>query len=280
MEIVFFGTSDYCLPVLEALYQNFELVLVVTRPDKPVGRKQVLTASATKVWAQKNDIPAVTNLSGLNNLGNLTDLDLGLVADFGQIIPEEIFARPRLGTFNIHFSKLPDLRGPSPVQSALLRGDTTAWITVFKIDSGMDTGPILWQKSYPIEPDETAGELYTRLFQEAASEIASLIPQIPQIPLIPQAGTPTFCKMLTRQDGFVDYELLSTPANPQQIYNQYRAMTPWPGLWTIVPSVSEGPHRNKRMKILKCHLENGKLVLDEIQFEGKKPQKASGILKL
>lgn len=252
--------------MLDVLCKNFELVLVVTRPDKPVGRKKILTPSPTKVWAQKNNIPVETNLT---NLLSYSPTDLGIIADFGQIIPEEIFSLPKLGTFNIHFSKLPDLRGPSPVQATLLRGDTTAWITIFQLEKTLDTGPILWQKSYPIGPTETAGELYTRLFREVASKIPSLIPRIPQLPLIPQAGAPTFCKMLTRQDGFVKWPIIRRCCQgctlARELYNKFRAYYPWPGLWSIDSS-------GKRLKILKCHPANNKLVLDEVQFEGEKPK--------
>lgn len=255
MKVVFFGTSKYCLPVLDVLNSNFELKLVVTRPDKPVGRKKILTPSATKIWAEKNNIPVGTNLSNL--LTYCPTVDLGLVADFGQIIPENIFNIPRLSTFNVHFSKLPDLRGASPIQSAILHGDTTAWVTIFKLEKTLDTGPILWQKSYPIEPTETAEDLYIRLFQEVAREL-------PNIdfsgPLTPQEGQPTFCKKLSREDGFIEWENIENPAN----YNKYRAFYPWPGIWSVKD--------NKRVKIIKCHIQADKLVLDQIQFEGEKPQ--------
>lgn len=254
MTVIFFGTSNYCLPVLDSLKANFSLKLVVTRPDKPVGRKKILTPSATKLWAQKNNVPVVTSLSDFD----MANLDLGIVADFGSIIPEEIFNKPKLGTFNIHFSKLPDLRGASPVQVCLLRGDTTAWITIFKLETTLDTGPILWQKSYPINPDDTAGSLYSRLFQEVAKEL----PTIDFAgPLTPQSGTPTFCKKLSRDNGFVKYEDLEKP----ETYNIFRAMFPWPGLWTIHPN-------GKRMKILKCHVTEKKLIIDQLQFEGEKPR--------
>lgn len=246
LKVVFFGTSEYCLPVLEALKKD--LILVVTREDKPVGRKYVLTPSATKVWAQKNNI-CVDSIASLQN-----DIDLAIVADYGKKITEEVLNRPKLGTFNIHFSKLPDLRGATPVQQTLLRGDTTAWITVFKIEATLDTGPILDQREFPIFPDDTSQSLYTRLF----IEVAKYLPTLDfNKKLTPQVGTPTFCKKLTKDDGFVK---LDEP----NIYNKYRAYYPWPGIWTI--------KNGKRMKILKCHLAKEKLVLDEIQFEGEKPQ--------
>jgi len=266
MTVIFFGSSDYCLPVLESLKANFDLKLVTTRPDRPVGRKQILTPSATKLWAKKNGILVETNLSNL--LTNCPAVDLGLVADFGQIIPEEIFNKPRLKTFNIHFSKLPDLRGASPIQSTLLRGDTTAWVTIFRLEKTLDTGPILWQKSYPVLPLDTSSTLYTRLFQEVAKELPTIFLKPETWNLIPQSGTPTFCKKLSREDGFAEWEKISEATSNQQlatrIYNHFRAYYPWPGIWTL----KDG----KRMKILICHLESDKLVLDQIQFEGKKPK--------
>ncbi len=251
MKVVFFGTSEYCLPVLEVLKKD--LILVVTREDKPVGRKQILTPSATKIWAQKNNIRVDSGL------GQNDEVDLVIVADFGRIIPESEFNLPKLGTFNIHFSKLPDLRGATPVQQTLLRGDTTVWITVFKIEEKLDTGPILDQREFPIFPDDTSQSLYTRLFIEVAKYLSNL--DFTQ-KLTPQVGTPTFCKKLTKDDGFVNFDNINDP----KIYNKYRAFYPWPGLWTL--------KNERRMKILKCHVAKNKLVLDEIQFEGKKPQPA------
>lgn len=250
MTLVFLGSSDYCLPVLEALHKNFDLKLVVTRPDKPVGRKQILTPSVTKVWAIKNKIKFSEYLN--------INCDLGIVADFGRIISEEEFNKSKLGTFNIHFSKLPDLRGASPIQSTLLRGDKTAWVTIFKIEKTLDTGPILDQREFPIFPDDTSRTLYTRLFEEVAKYLPTLDFSKK---LIPQKGTPTFCKKLTKNDGFVEYSSLLEP----RTYNLFRAFYPWPGIWTI--------YKNKRMKILKCHLEENKLILDQIQFEGKTSKK-------
>lgn len=248
MKVAFFGTSKYCLPVLEALKKN--LVLVITREDKPVGRKQILTPSATKTWAIQNNIPVAAKLN--------TSCDLGIVADFGRIIPESEFNLPKLGTFNIHFSKLPDLRGATPVQQTILRGDTTSWITIFKIEETLDTGPILDQREFPIPPDDTTESLYTRLFQEVSKYINTLDFTKK---LTPQNGNPTYCKKLNREDGFVEFSSLLEP----RTYNLFRALHPWPGIWTI----KDG----RRMKILKCHLEKEKLVLDEIQFEGKTPEK-------
>lgn len=249
MKVIFFGTSKYCLPVLETLKASFDLKMIVTREDKPVGRKKVLTPSATKLWAIEQKIPMT------NDYSQIPACDLAIVADYGRKIPEEIFSKPRFGTFNIHFSKLPGLRGTSPVQTTLLRGDTEAWITIFKIEQTFDTGPILWQGSFPIDPNDTTGTLYTRLFKEASKVLPTL--DFSQ-KLRPQDHSKaTFTKLLTKANGFVEYSRLLEP----RTYNLYRAMTPWPGLWTI--------KNGKRMIIRNCHLEGEKLILDKIQFEGK-----------
>src|SRR3990167_9165043 len=173
MKIIFFGTSEYCLPVLESLHKNFNLELVVTRSDKLVGRKKVLTPSATKLWAIEHKIP----ISTLKTLSEI-ESDFGIVADFGQMIPEAVFNKPKFGTFNIHFSKLPDLRGPAPVQFTLLRGDKEAWVTIFEIEDKLDTGPVLWQQSFPINPSATTQTLYTDLFQKVAKTLPDQVSQI------------------------------------------------------------------------------------------------------
>lgn len=292
MNLIFFGTSDYCLPVLEAIHKNFDLKLVVTRPDKPVGRKQILTPSATKVWAEKNNIPVLTPETLKKNTADRDLLnktladpkpDLAVVSDYGLIIPEAVFNIPEYGTLNIHFSKLPDLRGPSPVQFTILRGDYDAWITIFKLENPpelkikMDAGPILHQFHYNIWLDDTTETLYTRLFNEAAVILPAMIKEYinHEVPLASQDHSKaTFSRFITKEDGFVEWSALQQAAqsdalrtsSTQSVYNQFRAMTPWPGLWTKTP---EG----KRMIIRKCHLEEGKLILDEIQFEGKTSQK-------
>lgn len=246
MSVVFFGTSKYCLPVLEALKPQLKLVVVM--PDRPVGRKQILTPCATKQWAISNGIEIASSLAPRN------DIDVAIVADYGRIIPREEFVIPKLGTFNIHFSKLPDLRGASPVQQTILRGDTTAWVTIFKIAETLDTGPILDQRSFSIFPYDTTESLYSRLFVEVSKYITTLDFSKK---LALQSGTPTYCKLLTRQDGFVE---LDDP----QIYNKFRAYFPWPGIWSI--------KNGKRMKILKCHPDKNKIIIDLLQYEGEKPK--------
>lgn len=304
MKVIFFGTSGYCLPVLEALKTSFDLKMIITRADKPVGRKKILTPSATKLWAIEHKIPVTNDLpAGKAGYSQIPACDLAIVSDYGLIIPEAIFNTPRFGTLNVHFSKLPDLRGPSPVQFTLLRGDAEAWVTIFKLESPpelqikMDSGPILWQKSYPVKSDDTTQTLYSRLFQKAAKELPGVVqnyqkPENRNQKLIKQDhSAATFTRFLTKEDGFINWGLLqqalqgeslqSLSIHPKiqqeatatlkdlpvyqsasiPLYNFYRALTPWPGMWTI----KDG----KRMIVRNCHLEGEKLILEKIQFEGK-----------
>lgn len=315
MRIIFFGTSDYCLPVLESLHKNFDLKLVVTRPDRPVGRKGILTPSATKVWAKENKIPVAMpetlkkdteDRIKLAKLLNDIKPDVAVVSDYGLIIPEKIFTLPKFGTVNIHFSKLPDLRGPSPVQFALLRGDKEAWITIFKLENPpeleikMDSGPIIFQQPYPILSNDTTETLYRRLFIEVAKELTRICNEftLNKLPLITQEHkNATFCRFLTKDDGFIEWKTLDKAISGKRIaeselpkiqqeslatksvsvksvldplksvYNFHRAMTPWPGIWTL----RQAQGKPQRMIIRKCHIKGEKLVLDEVQFEGKKP---------
>lgn len=311
MNIVFFGTSDYCLPIAEALQKNFELSLIITRPDKPVGRKGTLTPSATKIWAEKNGIKVATPETLKKDTPSRLELeheleqskpDLAVVSDYGLIIPEKIFSLPKYGTINVHFSKLPDLRGPSPVQFALLRGDDEIWVSVFKLQNPpdleikMDSGPIIFQQPYSILPNDTTKAVYRRTFQMAAQIVINAINTIDNLPLKDQDHSKaTFCRFLTKDDGFIEWDVLEKASRGEKvavnelpkiqqealmtkkvpiihnssstIHNFFRAATPWPGMFTLSPS--KGGH--KRMIIRKCHLAGEKLVLDEIQFEGKNP---------
>src|SRR3989344_2694149 len=168
MRVVFFGSSDYCIPILESIHKNFNLVAVVTKPDRLIGRHNRPMPTAVKQFAVKHDIKSFTpgdkkELSKLNNQLDALHADIGVVADFGLIIPIEILHIPQLKTLNIHFSRLPQLRGASPVQYSILLGLTTTWITLIVMDENLDTGPIVWQTDVQIANDETTESLYKKL---------------------------------------------------------------------------------------------------------------------
>lgn len=307
MRIIFFGSSEYCLPILKALNNNFQLIGAVTKPDSPIGRKQISTP--VQFFTPK-DTSALSEIK--EQLKNLQP-DIAVVADFGLIIPKEIFEIPKYKTLNIHFSRLPKLRGASPVQYTILLGEKSAWISVIIMNEGMDTGDIIWQKEYPLTGNETTESLYKKLFNNISLELPEVINQYAGNKLIPKKqnhSEATYTRALTRSDGFVPFEMIidATHGKAREIRDYIdkfinknfivslpnchtrlparqvvtfieraiRAFSPWPGVWTIVGIRDQElgtRNEEKRLKILKSHIDidENLLVLDLVQLEGKKP---------
>jgi methionyl-tRNA formyltransferase len=223
--ILFFGSSDYCLPILESLIKNTHLLGIITRPDKPVGRKQILTPTKVKQYAIQNNIPVFTpkdqaELTALKETIQKLHVDVALVADYGLIIPKDIFVIPKYNTLNIHFSRLPLLRGASPVQYTILLGEKSAWISVILMDEKMDTGDIVWQKEYPLNQTETTQELYTKLFIGIANELPKMIHDYSQGKITPQKQDntkATYTRKLTRADGFIPWEIIRAAMEEKQL---------------------------------------------------------------
>ncbi len=232
----------------------------------------------------------MANLSGM--LIGL-NLDLAIVADYGLIIPKEIFEIPKYKTLNIHFSKLPKYRGPSPVQYTILNGDRSAWISYILISEKMDTGDILLQEEFPLTGKETTGDLYQKLFVIASQKLPEVINNYVSDKITPKKQDDkmaTYTKLLTRDDGFIPFPILKEAINgktPIQIERALRAFSPWPGLYTNVtikqfnnlPAGKAGETISKRLKILKLHLDQTtkdqrpttRIIIDLVQLEGKKP---------
>ena len=280
---VFFGTHNFASTILKALISNplFDIQLVVTQPDKPVGRDQILQKSPVKLIAEENSINLTqpTKLSDLRS--SIFDLDVGITAQYGLIIPQSILDIPKHGIINIHTSLLPKYRGASPIQSALINGDTETGVTIMKMEAGLDTGPILLQKKLLIQPDDTYLDLDKKLADLAIEALFEAIPKYISGELLPipqNESEKIICKQLSRDDGKIDWN-----KSADEIYNLYRGLTPWPGVWTM--------WKNKRIKLLKIKpsdkvLELGNFVVDndnlfvgcnegsveilELQLEGKK----------
>ncbi len=267
--VVFFGTPDFVLPICEALkdLKDFHLAAVVTGPDKPVGRRQILTPSPVKLWATDHLIPTLT-LSQF--LSSRIRADLGILAAFGKIIPQEIIDLFPKGILVIHPSLLPKYRGASPVPAAILKGDKETGVTIFKMDNLMDHGPIITQFREKIKADDTTESLLLRLFNKTSVSLLTILkPYIEDkiIPTVQNHKKATFCSLLKKEDGQIDWRW---PA--PKIDRLIRAMIPWPGAWTELEiGKQESESSRKRLKILKAHLEKEKLFLDLVQLEGKKP---------
>ncbi len=235
MKIVFFGTPDFAVPTLEKLLQSrHEVTLVVSRPDRPVGRRQVLTSPPVVETARAHQIeclqPKTLKTEEIDEMLLDSDAEAAVVVAYGKLIPSRLLEIPRHGFINLHPSLLPRHRGPSPIQWALVCGDRATGVTTMQIDEGMDTGPILLQRRVTIEPGETAEMLSPRLAEIGAELIVRTLDELEQGTVKPRPqpsdGANT-TPLLRRNFAKVDW---SMPA--RQLVNRLRGFTPWPGLYT------------------------------------------------
>jgi methionyl-tRNA formyltransferase len=241
MRIVFMGTPDFAVPSLEALLKSGDdVVCVVTQPDRPKGRGQVLTLSPVKLIAQREHIPVLqpTKMKDPEFLAALTAWkpDLIAVAAFGRILPPTILSLPPKGCINVHGSLLPKYRGAGPIQWAIINGETETGITTMLMDEGMDTGAMLLQEKMRIEPDDTAGSLSPRLALLGGRLLVETLKLLKAGTLVPQAqdhAQATMAPLLKKEDGVIDWRL---PA--AVLANRIRGLTPWPGAYTFL-----GPDR-------------------------------------
>lgn len=274
--LVFFGTSRHSALFLEHALQNgLKVDLVVSSPSKLVGKKQILTENPTVTIAKKHNFPYLTSIFQLQDpASNLyrpsSSPNLGLILDFNKIIPSEIINLFDKGIINIHFSKLPQYRGPAPVQYTILNGNRQAWITYYLINERLDVGQTLTQTSLPLDMTETTETLYQKLIEKSSSEIVKIIDNYlsDRYHTCQQIGEASYTKKLTTDNCKINW---TKP--PIEIERLIRAAYPKPGAWTSVqisPKSAKIPTK-KRIKILKAHLESGKLVLDQVQLEGKNP---------
>lgn len=259
--IVFFGTSPRSAKFLELVIKNgLKISLVVSAPPKAIGKKQEFAQNPVVLVAEENRIPFVTSIKEVLTKNNLT---VGLILDYNQMIPGNIIEQFPKGIINIHFSKLPRYRGPSPVQTTILNGDPEAWISYSLIEEKLDAGLTLSQTCMPLDFTETTEDLYQKLIIKAGNEIPAIIQDYLEGKLKPakQTGNPTFTQKLVAENCRIDWQ-----KTPPEIDRLIRAANPEPGAWCMVSLPAE-----KRLKILRAHLENGKLILDLVQLEGKNP---------
>lgn len=236
MRIAFMGTPDFALPSLSALIEQGHMLCVFTQPDRPVGRKAVLTAPPVKQLALKNGVP-VQQFEKIKSDEGVAALEafrpeLCVTAAFGQFLSRRDLAVPKYGTFNVHASLLPRYRGASPIQSAILSGDTETGVTIMLTDIGMDSGEILLQERTAIDPNENSAELSARLSVLGADALLQAISQLQAGTLTrcPQdASAATRCRILSKEDGRIDLT-----ASCRALHDHIRGMAPWPvafALW-------------------------------------------------
>jgi len=229
MKIAFFGTPSFALPSLEALVNSHhKVVAVVTQPDKPVGRSDKLVHSPVKKLALEHKIPVLQpkRISKELDLLDKYKPDIIVTCAFGQMLRQNVLDYCTFGVINVHASLLPKYRGASPIQSAIINGETKTGVTIMQTDIGMDTGDIILVKETNIGPDETAGELFERLSVIGAQVLLDALTQIEQgaATHIPQDNTlATHFPMLEKQNGKIDFTKTALA-----IINQIRGMNPWP----------------------------------------------------
>lgn len=287
----FFGTQDFAATILQGLLESdiVSVDLVFTQPNRKTGRKQVVEESPVKKLAKKYNIPIEQPESLKNFQYPISNIQLAVVAQYGLIIPKTIIDSFPRGMINVHGSLLPKYRGASPIQAALVNGEKETGITIMVMDEKMDHGPILSQKSMLADPNDT----YTTLASKMAGEgLILLLKTLPEwlngnLKAQPQdESQATFTKLLTKEDGLVDFNKTN-----DEIYNQYRGLTPWPGIWCV--------RDGKRLKLLKIAkskktlppgealVENkhifigcgsGSIEVLELQLEGKSAMAAAAFL--
>jgi methionyl-tRNA formyltransferase len=235
VRLVFLGSPDFALPTLRGLIDAYEVVGVVTQPDRPAGRGRPLRPPPVKEAAEGAGVPVFQppRLRGHEALAQLKRWapDVIVVAAYGQILRPELLELPRFGCLNVHASLLPRWRGAAPVQAAILNGDETTGVTIMLMDPGMDTGPILSQRAVSILPEDTGGSLSARLSVLGAELLLEVLPAHLRGQLHPKEqdeAEVTYAPLLRKADGLMD---LRRPAS--YLARQVRAFDPWPGSYLV-----------------------------------------------
>ena len=243
MKIVFMGTPEIARKVLSdviALCEEkpeLQIQAVFTQPDKPVGRKQILTKPPVKVLAEEHEIPVYQpkRIKREKWVALLKDLapDLILVAAFGQILSEEILAIPRFGCMNLHTSLLPKYRGAAPIQWAIVKGETKTGVTLMQMDKGMDTGDILSQEEVAIDPKETADTLYEKLSRKAGEMAKKALLLLAEggsyTPLKQKEEEATYAPIIQKEDGRIDWH-----QGAKAVDCLVRGFAGWPGAYSFL----------------------------------------------
>ncbi len=297
---------------------KFQIVAVVTQPPRPVGRSQTVTRTPVQTWANDHNVPVLVFPNHPDRPYLFADeervvdtlqplkADLLVSACYGQKIPWESIHAARFGGLNVHPSLLPRWRGADPVPWAILSGDRQTGVTVVTLSETFDEGTVIAQKKIPITDTDTSDPLRTKLFTLGAELLIEALPEClsentslraPQrgarqshtkseiaSSRTPRNDNEPYARRLTRQDGFEPWDAIQKafedPEEARRIDRKFRAFHPWPGLWTLLRQGYGGQAKEKRLKILSCHLSAHPivpsphlpiLVIDTVQLEGKKP---------
>jgi len=306
IRVVYMGTPDFAVDPLRAIVEaGYTVVGVVTVPDKPAGRGQKIQQSPVKLFALENNLHLLQpeKLKEAVFVEELNSLkpDIAVVVAF-RMLPEVVWSIPKLGTFNLHASLLPQYRGAAPINWAIINGETKSGVTTFLIDKEIDTGNIIFQKEVSIESNETAGDLHDKLMHTGSKLVVETIDAlseknfkpIPQTSFVREDHKLKPAPKIFRETCKIDW---SKPVN--NIHNLIRGLSPYPGAWTemeftdgsitqvkiLKSSISEKTHLLENGSIVtdgkssfevKCN--NGSIRIIELQVAGKRPMKTNEML--
>lgn len=265
MKIVFMGTPDFAVDVLEAVIAaGHQVVAVVTQPDKPKGRGKEMQMTPVKVCAQAHDIPVfqpvkIKETAAVETLGSY-GADIFVVAAFGQIVSEEILSIPKFGCVCVHASLLPKYRGAGPIQWAIINGEKTTGVTIMQMDKGIDTGDMLMKAEVAIDPQETGDSLHDKLAQTGARLIVEALPKIERGELIPEKQNDEdscYAKMLNKSMSKIDWQ-----RSAKELDCLIRGLISWPGASTV--------YRGRNLKIWKEEV----VAEEELRQMGVEPSEA------
>lgn len=237
MRILFMGTPDFSVPVLQQLIDDhYTIVAVVTQPDRPKGRKKVLTPPPVKQCAMEHDIPVlqpkrVRNPEAIQQILDCQP-DLVVTAAYGQILPQEILDIPPLGCINVHASLLPEYRGGAPIHQAIIDGKKETGVTIMYMVKQLDAGDILTQVKIPIGESDNVGTLHNKLSYAGAKLLSETIPKLEKGEITPtpqDEGRVTFAPTISREDEKIDWH-----SDGEAIYNKVRGLNPFPGAYTML----------------------------------------------
>lgn len=234
LKVIFMGTPDFCVPILESLIEKTNVIAVVTQPDKEVGRKHEIMYSPIKKVALQHNIKVFQPFKIREEYQDIIDLnpDIIITCAYGQIIPEVILNNPRLGCINVHASLLPKLRGGAPIHKAIIDGYDKTGITIMYMDKGMDTGDMISKVEVKIEDNDTAESLHDKLKKVSVPLLLETLPKIID-------GTnsrekqndedATYAYNVSREEEHIDFNKTS-----KEIYNQIRGLNSWPGAYAVI----------------------------------------------
>ena len=289
MKVIFMGTPDFSVPVLESVHRAHEIVAVYCQPPRPAGRGKADRPSPVQARAEALGLPVrhPVSLRGAEAVAEFAALgaDVAVVVAYGLILPQAVLDAPRLGCLNIHASLLPRWRGAAPIHRAIMAGDRETGVCIMQMEAGLDTGPVLLREAVQIGAEETTAELHDRLSTLGARLILQALDRLPGLVPEPQpdAGV-TYAAKIDKAEARIDW---SRPA--AEVDRLIRGLSPFPGAWTLV--------NGERVKLLRSRLVEGQgapgkvlqgfvvacgtgaVEITEAQREGKRPMPATEVLR-